>query len=325
MSFFKNFPKFTYDFPNGVSVKMTDIFRNARIIANMDDSEIFEFFSLTDGDRPEGVAYKYYGDPNLYWLVLMSNGIIDVNTEWPKFSGEEDRLLQNQYSGYAFYFDDVMDVRPGDFIVKRDASSNGEVSDEYGVVYSYNKSLNKIEVRNNAFSSITTGTSSLDSYFVFRETSHEKYETVSSGFLAEQDYLTPKRIDLLQDSVIYFKHINGYSLNPKTRHTVAAEENFDPSDDTRLTYDETNKLSVGNSRFSILFKYMEGTSVTNVTPVTTRSLIDSASSGNKVIRVLRRSLAELVINEIQSILTDDSQRDRVITVSGGVGGIGGGY
>ena len=70
---------------------------------------------------------------------------------------------------------------------------------------------------------------------------------------------------------------------------------------------------------------MEGTSVTNVTPVTTRSLIDSASSGNKVIRVLRRSLAELVINEIQSILTDDSQRDRVITVSGGVGGIGGGY
>ena len=70
---------------------------------------------------------------------------------------------------------------------------------------------------------------------------------------------------------------------------------------------------------------MEGTSVTNVTPVTIRSLIDSTSSGNKVIRVLRRSLAELVINEIQSILTDDSQRDRVITVSSGVGGIGGGY
>ena len=61
-----------------------NIFR--RVKAREDLSKYTEFFeqvSIEDGQMPFQIAEAYYGDPELDWVVLLSNNIMNVQTEWP--------------------------------------------------------------------------------------------------------------------------------------------------------------------------------------------------------------------------------------------------
>lgn len=43
----------------------------------------FDYYTITGDERPEQVAEKFYGDPELDWVILLTNNIINVNDEWP--------------------------------------------------------------------------------------------------------------------------------------------------------------------------------------------------------------------------------------------------
>jgi len=75
-----------------------NIFR--RIQAREDLSKYTEFFeqvSIEDGQLPFQIANKYYGDPELDWVVLLTNNIIDVYEEWPKSRRELEYFTQQKY------------------------------------------------------------------------------------------------------------------------------------------------------------------------------------------------------------------------------------
>ena len=57
------------------SVKISDLVFND--IVSLQD------FTVPDGDRPETVAFDYYDDSSLAWLVLLPNNIVDPYFEWP--------------------------------------------------------------------------------------------------------------------------------------------------------------------------------------------------------------------------------------------------
>ena len=60
-----------------------NIFR--RVKAKEDLSKYTEFFeqiSIEDGQMPFRSAEAYYGDPELDWVVLLTNNIIDIYSEW---------------------------------------------------------------------------------------------------------------------------------------------------------------------------------------------------------------------------------------------------
>ena len=40
-------------------------------------------YDVLDGERPEMVADRFYGDPQLFWLILHINDIIDPRFDWP--------------------------------------------------------------------------------------------------------------------------------------------------------------------------------------------------------------------------------------------------
>ena len=165
---------------------MADIFRSVKFSQEtLSKPELFEEFFLTDGDRPEKIAIDYYGDVKYYWVVLLSNEIIDINQEWPRFSLNNLDNQNNLFYGYAFYFNDEMKIEKGDYIVKYDSGTSGGVGDEYGVVDRYTPSLNKVEIRNNTFTSVTPGVKTngddVGSYFVFRKTGENAFSTLTSG------------------------------------------------------------------------------------------------------------------------------------------------
>ena len=49
---------------------------------------------------PIYVAFKFYGDSNLDWVILKCNNIVNVQSEWPLTQEDLDRYLLNKYDTY---------------------------------------------------------------------------------------------------------------------------------------------------------------------------------------------------------------------------------
>tara|TARA_B110000967_G_C18850509_1_gene544355 strand:+ start:812 stop:1582 length:771 start_codon:yes stop_codon:yes gene_type:complete len=93
MSYFKHFPKTII---NGVEA--LDITRKASLNKLIKDSALsYMSYTVADGERPEDVAYYYYDDPQLVWIVLLSNDIIDPYSSWPKSNANLDGYIISQY------------------------------------------------------------------------------------------------------------------------------------------------------------------------------------------------------------------------------------
>jgi len=57
----------------------------------------FTKYSIIGDERPDNVAFKFYGDENLDWVVLISNNILNIQTEWPLTQQVFDDLLIEKY------------------------------------------------------------------------------------------------------------------------------------------------------------------------------------------------------------------------------------
>lgn len=69
----------------------TDIFQN---------TTFFTKYDIKGNDRPDNVAFEVYGDSSLDWVVLVSNNIINIQTEWPLLQNDFNSYLLEKYGGY---------------------------------------------------------------------------------------------------------------------------------------------------------------------------------------------------------------------------------
>jgi len=71
--------------------KVKNIFKRAVIRDDLFDEVVaFTKYSVVGDERPDQVAYNFYGDSGLDWVVLTTNNIIHVRDEWPM--GNQDFL-----------------------------------------------------------------------------------------------------------------------------------------------------------------------------------------------------------------------------------------
>ena len=79
-------------------VDAKNIFTYAYILKKyMRDSRNIVHYVLQSGDTPENLAYRYYGDPKLSWIILLANDIKDVYSEWPQHDTEVLDTILAQY------------------------------------------------------------------------------------------------------------------------------------------------------------------------------------------------------------------------------------
>tara|TARA_B110000459_G_scaffold185019_1_gene215297 strand:+ start:268 stop:792 length:525 start_codon:yes stop_codon:yes gene_type:complete len=97
--YFMHFPKVAYDVKgDGVTTQMTDITRRARISHNsIIYKASYDYYDVLDTQKPEDIAYDYYGDANLHWIILMVNNINDVYTDWPMSVTRLERYTKSKY------------------------------------------------------------------------------------------------------------------------------------------------------------------------------------------------------------------------------------
>lgn len=79
-------------------VQAKNIFRNVALVNNIQkEFLIFTPVYIQEGERPETIAYDYYGDSAYDWVVLLCNNITNVQDQWPMSSGELYNYCQRRY------------------------------------------------------------------------------------------------------------------------------------------------------------------------------------------------------------------------------------
>lgn len=90
MGYFRELPELQYQsfLKDRLSTEDYIVVKNffRRIKLRDDLQSIFTLFNkyvILDGERPDTLAEKFFGDSSLDWVVLISAGIINVYDEWP--------------------------------------------------------------------------------------------------------------------------------------------------------------------------------------------------------------------------------------------------
>ena len=89
-SYFQQVPNFEYANATKDGKNISDysevknLFKRGKLRDDIfGDLTFFTKYQIIGDERPDNVAYKRYDDETLDWVVLLSNNILNIQTEWP--------------------------------------------------------------------------------------------------------------------------------------------------------------------------------------------------------------------------------------------------
>ena len=99
MSYFSRFPLLAYDITNTENYKLLpDILRRVKLRALVKSGAmLFDKYDVKEGEKPEDIAYKWFGDAELHWVILMTNNITDRYHDWPLNAPQFAEFLTDKY------------------------------------------------------------------------------------------------------------------------------------------------------------------------------------------------------------------------------------
>ena len=81
-----------------------NFFKRAKLREDIFQELTFFTKHIVEGDdRPDNVAFKFYGDSNLDWVVLLSNNIVNVQSEWPLSQADFHAYITGKYDEETLY------------------------------------------------------------------------------------------------------------------------------------------------------------------------------------------------------------------------------
>jgi hypothetical protein len=153
MSYFRNFPQILYSFDTSNSQKVTaltvtDILRRVKADrANVGNVLSYDEYDIGEHETPEMVADKVYNDPQLHWIILITNEILDPRYDWPlstemlKAYITDKYGLGNEYAVHHYVSNDSYQ----DIVHSSYAASKLEVTN-FDYEYTLNESKRRISL-----------------------------------------------------------------------------------------------------------------------------------------------------------------------------------
>ena len=98
-----------------------------------DEVTAFTKYSVQGDERPDQVAYDFYGDSGLDWVVLTTNNIIHVRDEWPMGNQDfltylNDKYTDQELSNIHHYETDLLRDSQGKLIQPKGLNVPGDYS-----------------------------------------------------------------------------------------------------------------------------------------------------------------------------------------------------
>ena len=98
--YFANFPLIPYDsVGNGEFKIVTNLMKRVALRSKVrTNALLFDTYDVKEGETPEMIADKLYGDPNLHWIIMYVNGITDRYHQWPLSTPQFLAFVNDKYS-----------------------------------------------------------------------------------------------------------------------------------------------------------------------------------------------------------------------------------
>lgn len=98
MKYFSTLPQIITSDGRGGAIILTNLMARASLISSLfNDPLLFYSYDIQEGDTPEIIAHKYYEDIYRYWIVLVSNQIVDPQWDWPMSGSLLANFIEQKY------------------------------------------------------------------------------------------------------------------------------------------------------------------------------------------------------------------------------------
>ena len=124
--FFKNFPEIQYTLNTGKIITIKDFFRKSSVEQTaVNDLIEYSFYELQDGERPDVLATKLYGDGDLHWTFFLVNDFTNYY-DWFMDNQTFDTYIIEKYEGQVLNATASSDIvsATGKFLIGEVVTSN---------------------------------------------------------------------------------------------------------------------------------------------------------------------------------------------------------
>ena len=123
--YFSNFPIIVYDAVGNNNFKLvTNLLKRVGVRAKVKVNTLFfDTYDVKEGETPEIIADKLYGDPELHWVVLFVNSITDRYHQWPMSSSQFLAFINDKYSDVDATHHYEISQASGDTTIKIDVGT----------------------------------------------------------------------------------------------------------------------------------------------------------------------------------------------------------
>ena len=157
MTYFRELPNISYVslLPNqnrsDERIEVKNLFRRAKLRTDVDQSvTAFDYYQVQDNERPDIIAQKIYENPELDWVILVTNNITSMRNQWPLSNNELYNYCLEKYGSdlaimqtHHFETQEIKDMF-GRIILE------GKLIVDQDFTFTYSKEDNSVETLNPA-------------------------------------------------------------------------------------------------------------------------------------------------------------------------------
>ena len=98
--YFRNIPTIIYDsVGDGEFKDVTNLLRRVTVRSKVKtNTMLYDTYDVKEGETPEMIADKLYGDSQLHWVILMINDITDRYHQWPMTTPQFQAYVKDKYA-----------------------------------------------------------------------------------------------------------------------------------------------------------------------------------------------------------------------------------
>lgn len=110
--YFSKFPKIQYSLDDGKTVQITTdiLIRSGFLDAVINNKVFYEDVDVPEGETPETLADKIYGNSLYHWIILLANNIVDPVLDWPMTQSQLAQYVEQKYTDGLYgthHYEDV--------------------------------------------------------------------------------------------------------------------------------------------------------------------------------------------------------------------------
>jgi len=124
--YFSKFPLYVYDaYGDGQETVVTNLLKRVALRSKVaSETMLFDTYDVREGESPESIAHKLYGNSEYHWIILMLNNITDRYHDWPLSTPQFLDYVNDKYDNASGIHHYEIAQTSGDTTIKIDIGTD---------------------------------------------------------------------------------------------------------------------------------------------------------------------------------------------------------